>query len=130
MEELQGMVRRDAEQRLVELLRWFPAVALLGPRKVGKTTLALSLRGAGNVPPHYLDLELPSDRAKLADPELYLSTYDDRLVILDEIYRLPGIFQTLRGLIDQRKRKGKRTGQFLLLGSASIDLLQQSAETL
>lgn len=124
------MVRRDAEQRLIELLRRFPAVALLGPRQVGKTTLALSLREAGNVPPHYLDLELPSDRAKMADPELYLSTYDDRLVILDEIHRLPGIFRTLRGLIDQRRRKGKRTGQFLLLGSASIDLLQQSAETL
>ncbi len=124
------MVNRDAKQRLIELLRRFPAVALLGPRQVGKTTLALNLKGAGDVPPHYLDLELPSDRAKLADPELYLSTYDDRLVILDEIHRLPGIFQTLRGLIDQRKRKGKRTGQFLLLGSASIDLLQQSAETL
>ena len=124
------MVRRDAEQRLVELLSRFPSVALLGPRQVGKTTLALSLRGADAFPPHYLDLELPSDRAKLADPELYLSAYEDRLVILDEIHRLPGIFQTLRGLIDQRKRKGKRTGQFLLLGSASIDLLQQSAETL
>jgi uncharacterized protein len=124
------MIRRAAEKRLVQLLKRFPAVALLGPRQVGKTTLALSLMGAGDVPPHYLDLELPSDRAKLADPELYLSAYEDRLVILDEIHRLPGIFQTLRGLIDQRKRKGKRTGQFLLLGSASIDLLQQSAETL
>ena len=78
----------------------------------------------------YLDLELPSDRAKLADPELYLSDYEDRLVILDEIHRPPGVFQSLRGLIDRRKRKGKRAGQFLLLGSASIDLLQQSAETL
>ncbi len=124
------MVRREAALRLVGLLRRFPAVALLGPRQVGKTTLALSLKGTGNAPPHYLDLELPSDRAKLSDPELYLSAYEDRLVILDEIHRLPGIFQVLRGLIDQRKRKGKRTGQFLLLGSASIDLLQQSAETL
>jgi uncharacterized protein len=124
------MIRRAAEKRLIQLLKRFPAVALLGPRQVGKTTLALSLMGAGDVPPHYLDLELRSDRAKLADPELYLSAYEDRLVILDEIHRLPGIFQTLRGLIDQRKRKGKRTGQFLLLGSASIDLLQQSAETL
>jgi predicted AAA+ superfamily ATPase len=124
------MIRRDADERLVQLLRRFPAVALLGPRQVGKTTLALSLVGEADVPPHYLDLELPSDRAKLADPELYLSAYEDRLVILDEIHRYPGIFQTLRGLIDQRKRKGKRVGQFLLLGSASIDLLQQSAETL
>jgi uncharacterized protein len=124
------MLERAAKTRLVELLTRFPAVALLGPRQVGKTTLALSLTGVGDTSPLYLDLELPSDRAKLADPELYLSEYEDRLVILDEIHRLPGIFQTLRGLIDRRRRKGKRTGQFLLLGSASIDLLQQSAETL
>src|SRR5258708_628402 len=63
-------------------------------------------------------------------PELYLAQPEDRLVILDEIHRLPGIFQTLRGLIDRRRRKGSKTGQFLLLGSASMDLLQQSAETL
>jgi uncharacterized protein len=103
---------------------------LLGPRQVGKTTLAFSLTGQAENSPLYLDLELPSDRAKLADPELYLSNYEDRLVIMDEIHRLPGIFQILRSLIDRRKRKGKRTRQFLLLGSASIDLLQQSAETL
>jgi uncharacterized protein len=124
------MLQRVARTRLVELLARFPAVALLGPRQVGKTTLALSLTGEADPSPLYLDLELPSDRAKLADPELYLSEYEDRLVILDEIHRLPGIFQTLRGLIDRRRRKGKRSGQFLLLGSASIDLLQQSAETL
>lgn len=124
------MIERAAKTRLVELLARFPAVALLGPRQVGKTTLALSLTGVGDASPLYLDLELPSDRAKLADPELYLSEYEDRLVILDEIHRLPGIFQTLRGLIDRRRRKGERTGQFLLLGSASIELLQQSAETL
>ena len=119
-----------ATKRLLQLLGQFPAVALLGPRQVGKTTLALSLSNQTDNAPLYLDLELPSDRAKLADPELYLSDHEERLVILDEIHRLPGIFQTLRGLIDRRKRKGRRTGQFLLLGSASIDLLQQSAETL
>ena len=124
------MIHRAATARLTQLLGQFPAVALLGPRQVGKTTLALSLTNEAENSPLYLDLELPSDRAKLADPELYLSDYEDRLVILDEIHRLPGIFQTLRSLIDRRKRKGKRTGQFLLLGSASIDLLQQSAETL
>jgi predicted AAA+ superfamily ATPase len=79
---------------------------------------------------HYLDLELPSDRAKLTDAELYLSQHPERLVILDEIHRLPGIFETLRSLIDQRRRKDKRNCHFLLLGSATIDLLQQSAETL
>jgi uncharacterized protein len=124
------MIQRAAKTRLIELLARFPAVALLGPRQVGKTTLALSLTEETDASPLYLDLELPSDRAKLADPELYLSEYEDRLVILDEIHRLPGIFQTLRGLIDRRRRQGKRSGQFLLLGSASIDLLQQSAETL
>jgi predicted AAA+ superfamily ATPase len=75
-------------------------------------------------------LELPSARAKLTDPELYLSQHAERLVILDEIHRLPGIFETLRSLIDQRRRKGNRNCHFLLLGSASIDLLHQSAETL
>jgi predicted AAA+ superfamily ATPase len=124
------MLQRAARTRLIELLARFPAVALLGPRQVGKTTLALNLAEEADPSPLYLDLELPSNRAKLADPELYLSEYEGRLVILDEIHRLPGIFQTLRGLIDRRRRKGKRSGQFLLLGSASIDLLQQSAETL
>ena len=126
------MIQRLARARLIQLLARFPAVALLGPRQVGKTTLALSLTGEPETDesPLYLDLELPSDRTKLADPELYLLDHEGRLVILDEIHRLPGIFQTLRGLIDRRRRKGKRSGQFLLLGSASIDLLQQSAETL
>ncbi|HLJ87266.1 MAG TPA: ATP-binding protein [Candidatus Angelobacter sp.] len=128
------MIERVAKPRLLELLGRFPAVALLGPRQAGKTTLALSLAERPKAEalqiPLYLDLELPSDRAKLTDPELYLSEHGDRLVILDEIHRLPDIFQTLRSLIDQRRRKGKRSGQFLLLGSASIDLLKQSAETL
>jgi hypothetical protein len=78
----------------------------------------------------YLDLELASDRARLSDPELYLAGHENRLVILDEIHRAPGIFQPLRSLIDRRRRKGIRAGQFLLLGSASMDLLQQSAESL
>src|SRR5262249_62386500 len=77
-----------------------------------------------------VDLELPSDRVKLSDPELYLGQHKDRLVILDEIHRLPDIFKTLRSLIDKRRRQGIRSGHFLLLGSASIDLLQQSSETL
>jgi predicted AAA+ superfamily ATPase len=124
------MIARLAQPKLRKLLQQFPAVALLGPRQVGKTTLALSLTEELGEQAIYLDLELPSDRAKLSEPELYLAQHADRLVIFDEIHRLPGIFATLRGLIDQRRRKGKRNGQFLLLGSASIDLLQQSAETL
>lgn len=89
-----------------KLLGQFPAAPLLAPRQVGKTTLALSLSSEAL----YVDLGLPSDRAKLADLELYLSDYEERLMILDEIHRLPGIFQTLRGLIDRRKRKGNAPG--------------------
>jgi len=112
------------------LLTRFPAVALLGPRQVGKTTLALEIAEAVGAQALYLDLERPSDRAKLSDPEQYLAAQEGRLVVLDEIQRLPGLFAVLRGLIDQRRRKGLRTGQFLLLGSASIELLKQSSESL
>lgn len=104
------------------------AVALLGPRQVGKTTLALSL--AEKTPSLYLDLESRADRAKLSDPALFLERHEDRLVILDEVHRVPELFQTLRGLIDKGRRKGRRTGRFLILGSASIDLLRQSGESL
>jgi len=124
------MIPRVAKARLLDLLQRFPAVALLGPRQAGKTTLALSLEAQLRPQALYLDLELPSDRAKLADPELYLSQHRDRLVILDEIHRLPDIFQTLRSLIDRRRRTGRKVSQFLLIGSASMDLMHQSAETL
>ncbi len=124
------MIPKEAKSKLLALLHRFPAVALLGPRQAGTTTLALSLEEQLKPQALYLDLELPSDRAKLAEPELYLSQHRDRLVILDEIHRLPGLFQTLRGVIDRGRRTGRRTGQFLLLGSASIDLMHQSAETL
>ena len=124
------MIPRVAKARLLDLLQRFPAVALLGPRQAGKTTLALSLEEQLKPQALYLDLELPSDRAKLADPELYLSQHRDRLVILDEIHRLPDIFQTLRSLIDRRRRTDRKVSQFLLLGSASMDLMHQSAETL
>ena len=124
------MIRREAQARLLETLQDFPAVALLGPRQVGKTTLALDVAEELGAKTHYLDLELPSNRAKLTDAELYLGQHEDELVILDEIQQLPGLFRTLRGLIDQRRRKGRRSGHFLLLGSASLDLMRQSAETL
>jgi predicted AAA+ superfamily ATPase len=124
------VIDRIAQPRVQELLTGFPAVALLGPRQAGKTTLARDLADAMSGRAVYLDLELPSDRAKMSDAELYLSAHEDHLVILDEIQRAPGLFQVLRGVIDQRRRKGIRAGEFLLLGSASMDLLQQSAESL
>jgi len=112
---------------LKEKLSERPAVALLGPRQVGKTTLALTL--AETMSSVYLDLESESDLAKLSDPELYFSMHEDRCVILDEIQRKPSLFQTLRGRIDRMRRQGK-SGRFLLLGSASLDLLRQSSESL
>jgi len=124
------MIYRLAEARISDLLTRFPAVAVLGPRQVGKTTLARRIVAELGAAAVYLDLELPSHRAKLADPELYFSSQEDRLVVLDEIQRVPGLFEVLRGVIDERRRQGRRHRQFLLLGSASIDLLQQSSETL
>ncbi|MCW8963856.1 MAG: ATP-binding protein [Gammaproteobacteria bacterium] len=122
------MIDRRLQEQLIHLLQHYPAVALLGPRQVGKTTLALA--AASSISSIYLDLESDAGRAKLTDPELYLADHIDELVILDEVQRLPGIFQNLRGIIDQGRRSGAGEGRFLLLGSASIELLQQSSETL
>jgi len=122
------MIPRRIERIVREALDRQAAVALVGPRQVGKTTLARSI--AEDVPSVYLDLEAPEDRRKLADPALFLREYEDRLVVLDEIHRTPEVFQVLRGLIDEGRRRGRRTGRFLLLGSASMDLLRQSGESL
>jgi predicted AAA+ superfamily ATPase len=95
---------------------------------VGKTTLALEI--AAKCEAVYLDLESETDRTRLSDPELYFADHVNELVILDEVQRAPGIFETLRGVIDKGWQEGKGTGRFLLLGSAAIDLLAQSSETL
>ena len=122
------MIRRRSNQNVLNALGRQAAVALLGARQVGKTTLALEIaESAGAI---YLDLESRADREKLVEPALYLDEYEDRLVILDEIHRVPELFQELRGLIDRGRRRGKRTGRFLMLGSASLDLLRQSGESL
>lgn len=104
------------------------AVALLGPRQVGKTTLAQQVAFGKDA--LYLDLENSNDRAKLTDPHFFLESQSNRLVILDEIHRVPSLFPELRGIIDRGRHIGKGVGRFLILGSASYDLLQQSGESL
>ncbi|MDA0824499.1 MAG: ATP-binding protein [Proteobacteria bacterium] len=105
-----------------------PAVALLGARQVGKTTLAKTI--AKDINSIYLDLEAPEDLLKLSDSSSFLSAHADKLIILDEIQRSPELFPVLRGLIDKNREQGRRAGQFLLLGSASMDLMRQSSESL
>lgn len=122
------MILRRLLPALESALAEAPAVALLGPRQVGKTTLALEL--AKSRLSVYLDLESEADRAKLAEPELYLEQHENKLVILDEVHRTPQLFRSLRGLIDSSRRRGRGNGRFLVLGSASIDLLRQSSESL
>jgi len=116
------MITRFLQTKLDYFIDHYPAVALLGPRQEGKTTLALSI--AEHRDAIYLDLESEQDRAKLAQAELYLAQHEDKLVILDEVQSTPDLFQNLRGLIDQGRRKGLRSARFLLLGSASIELLK------
>lgn len=125
------MIARHLDPLVRDALRRFPAVALLGPRQVGKTTLARGLhRGSDTPAPDYLDLENPADLEKLADAAGYLHSRRNRLVIIDEVQRAPDLFQVLRGAIDARIAAGEPAGHFLLLGSASIDLLRQSSESL
>ena len=105
-------------------LRRQAAVALLGPRQSGKTTLARRIAGGRDAV--YLDLELSEDRRRLEDVAGFVRAHEDRLVVLDEIHRTPELFPELRGHIDEGRRKGKGTGRFLVLGSASASLLRQS----
>jgi predicted AAA+ superfamily ATPase len=125
------VITRSLENRFNRALDSMPVVALLGPRQVGKTTLALEIAGKRLEKKWaYLDLELESDLSKLTDAESYLKGFEGRLLIIDEVQRRPELFPLLRGLVDARKRKGEKTAQFLLLGSASRDLLYQSSESL
>jgi uncharacterized protein len=110
------------------MLNHSPAVVLLGPRQVGKTTLALEI--SATRPSVYLDLEDEDERVKLSNPARYFADHERDLVILDEVHRVPELFQRLRGVIDRGRRQGKENGRFLLLGSAAMDLLRQSGESL
>lgn len=117
------MIPRKILPQLLESLTLFPAVALLGARQVGKSTLARALNQTETI---FLDMERSADIAKLQDAEMYLETVADKLVIIDEIQRKPDLFPLLRVLID----RDRRPGRYLLLGSASPDLRRQAAESL
>ncbi|MEL6206654.1 MAG: ATP-binding protein [Pseudomonadota bacterium] len=125
---MQGMITRNHLERLTQALDAQAGVVLLGPRQVGKTTLAQDIAEAREAV--YLDMERNADRQILEEPDLYLDDQMGKLVVIDEVQLMPGLFGALRGQIDRRRRAGYRTGQFLLLGSASNTLLQQSAESL
>ena len=123
------MFARLAQPLLTDLLAQFPAVVLLGPRQAGKTTLAFEAKSQ-HPNAYYLDLELPSAQRQLDDPEAFLQAHRHQLVVLDEVQRQPELFAVLRSVIDQRRRDGETAGQYLLLGSASGVLLQQTSESL
>tara|TARA_B110000003_G_scaffold178692_1_gene178086 strand:- start:656 stop:1819 length:1164 start_codon:yes stop_codon:yes gene_type:complete len=125
---MHGMLNRMIESTLAEVIPRVPAVALLGPRQIGKTTLAQVVGKAHQS--LYLDLESPEDIIKLRDPLSFFLMHSDKLIILDEIQRMPDLFMVLRGVIDKNRQNGKRGEQFLLLGSASMDLMRQSSESL
>ena len=124
------MLTREAFEIVQTRLVQFDSVALIGPRQVGKTTLARQIAAEWRSGAKYLDLENPADRRLLDDPVAYLSTHASQLIVLDEIHRTPEIFQVLRGQIDERRRMQGESGKFLILGSASMDLLRQSSENL
>lgn len=122
------MIKREYLRIVEEKLQRFPVVGLLGARQVGKTTLAQMV--AATRSSVYLDLENYQDLAKLDDPIAYLELHEDKLVILDEVQRKPELFSVLRGLVDKGRCTGHRYGKFLVLGSASLELLRQSSESL
>lgn len=124
------MYTRLANSKVLNLLASNPAVAILGPRQVGKTTLAKSIAKEWPHQSIYLDLERQSDLAKLRDPELYFKTQYGKLIIIDEIQRMPNLFETLRSIIDERIENGEAFGQFLLLGSSALELIQGVSESL
>ncbi len=124
MVKMHGYIPRLAEQALQRGLSRAPALALLGPRQCGKSTLAR--QWLGDAPAVYLDLQDRADRAKLNEPELFFDHHRDALICLDEIQLLPEFFSALRSEID----RDRRPGRFLILGSASRDLIRQSNESL
>lgn len=124
------MIPRRVYETVTDRLRHTSSVVLLGPRQVGKTTLARAVADERGNAALYLDLERMADRRRLEDADAYLRTHAGKLVVIDEIHRAPGLFEVLRGIIDDRRRARDRVGHFLLLGSASLDLMRQATESL
>ena len=122
------LIDRLATQELLAALNRQPSVALLGSRQVGKSTLAHQI--AAGVDSIYLDLESRSSTILLDEPRNFFMSNLDRLIVLDEVHRVPEIFSEVRGVIDHARLTGRRTGLFLFLGSASMDLLRQGSESL
>ena len=120
------MIIREAGQTILENLSWFPVAGIIGPRQAGKTTLAKSLLAKWEGPSLMLDLELDSDLQKLDDAETFLRFHQDKLVVIDEIQRMPRLFPLLRALVDEHRRPGR----FLILGSASPGIIRESSESL
>lgn len=122
------MIERRIQKQVEDALIRAASVALMGPRQVGKTTIALNISESGTAV--YLDLENRLDLQKIQDIVAFHMENRDRLIIMDEVQRVPQIFKSLRGIIDKERRRGHKYGQFLFLGSASMNLLQQSGESL
>ncbi len=121
---------RHLEATVRDRLGTSPGVVLLGPRQVGKTTLARRIAAGWPGGSIYLDLERPADQLRLADADAYLRDQRGKLVVIDEIQHAPNLFNTLRGIIDERRAEGDRYGHFLLLGSAALELMHQASESL
>lgn len=119
-------LKRHLENEVIELSRQFPAVVIIGSRQVGKTSLTLSIRNQVEEISHYLDLERPEDLATVSNLEAFAEANLDSLIILDEIQRKPELFPELRSIIDRHRHPGR----FLLLGSASLDLIRDASESL
>ena len=124
------MIPRSLERAVGDRLRAAAAVLLLGPRQVGKTTLALHVADARGDRALYLDLELPADRRRLDDAAAFFGEHEKQLIVIDEVHQAPALFEVLRSVIDARRRRGRRHGHFLLLGSAALDLMRQGSESL
>src|ERR1700748_122442 len=104
------MIKRRLESYITEALKRSPSVALLGPRQVGKTTIALNI--SETTPAIYLDLENSTDREKVRDVAAFHAQNREKLIIMDEVQRLPEVFAPLRGIIDKERRQGNKSGQF------------------